>query len=142
MDEDVKKQILRQKIQYLDVGKKIRLATHGNKEVRSLLITDTNKEVVKAVISSPKISEIEVEQFAKMTNVSEEVLRYIGGRRNWCARYSIAFALINNLRTPINISLPLLKKLGKRQLDLLSKNRNIQEVVRREAQYLANKKKE
>ena len=49
------------------------------REQRAQLIRDSNRMVAVAVLSSPKVNEAEVEAFAKMANVSEEVLRIIGG---------------------------------------------------------------
>ena len=40
-----------------------------------------NRVVSTAVLSSPKLTETEVENFARMQNVSEEVLRIIGTSR-------------------------------------------------------------
>ena len=42
-----------------------------------------------AVLSSPKVSEAEIESFAKMATVSEDVLRTIGMNRSWLKNYSV-----------------------------------------------------
>ena len=43
-----------------------------------MLVRDRNRLVASAVLSSPKLTESEVEAFTKMGNVSEDVLRVIG----------------------------------------------------------------
>ena len=122
-----------QQIQQMNVSEKIKLAAKGDKEARSILIRDSNKEVAMAVISSPKISEPEIEKIASLPHISEEILRYIGSKRAWCLRHNIISTLINNPKTPVGISLPLVKRLNKRELDLLNKNKRLPQVIRAEA---------
>ena len=50
----------------------------GTREMRAVLIRDPNKMIAAAVLSSPKLTDQEVESFARMANVSEDVLRIIG----------------------------------------------------------------
>ena len=45
--------------------------------------------VAAAVLSSPKLTESEVEAFAKMANVTEDVLRIIGMNRSWLKNYGV-----------------------------------------------------
>ncbi len=42
-----------------------------------------------AVLSSPRLSEPEVEAIAKMANVSDEILRIIGNTRAWVKSYGV-----------------------------------------------------
>jgi len=46
--------------------------------MRAILVRDPNKLVASAVLSSPKLSMGEVEAFAKMATVTEDVLRALG----------------------------------------------------------------
>ena len=59
----------------------MKLAMKGTREQRAQLIRDSNSIVATAVLSSPKLTESEVEAFAKMGNVTEDVLRIIGTNR-------------------------------------------------------------
>ena len=80
----------------LPVVARLKLATKGTREQRAQLIRDSNRMVAAAVLSSPKLNEAEVEAFAKMANVSEDVLRIIGANRSWMKNYGVALALIKN----------------------------------------------
>ena len=71
------------------MGDKLKLAMKGTREQRAQLIRDSNKLVAAAVLSSPKLTEAEVEAFAKMANVSEDVLRIIGTNRSWVKNYGV-----------------------------------------------------
>ena len=134
-------QNLYQQVQQMGVSEKIQLALKGNKEARALLIKDSNKQVVLAVLNSPRLTEQEVELIALSKNVSEEILRHIGNNRNWLKNYLIVVALVNNSKTPIGISLGFLKNLKVRELGIVAKNKNIPEVIRSAAQRLFQVKK-
>jgi hypothetical protein len=56
----------------LPIVDRMKLAMKGTREQRSQLIRDSNRLVASAVLSSPKLTESEVESFAKMANVTEE----------------------------------------------------------------------
>ena len=67
----------------LPVIDRIKMALRGTREQRSMLVRDPNKVVAVAVPRSPKLNPTEVEAFARMTSVQEEVLRIIGANRHW-----------------------------------------------------------
>src|SRR5947209_6452468 len=77
----------------LSIAQRIALAMKGTREERAILIRDPNKIVAVAVLSSPKLTETEVESIAKMANVSEEILRIIGHTRAWVKNYTVMLAL-------------------------------------------------
>jgi hypothetical protein len=114
----------------LPVPDKIRLATLGRREQRAILIRDPNRIVATAVLSSPKLTDTEVENFARMQNVSDEVLRLIGTSRAWTKSYPVVSALVKNPRTPTAVSMPLLTRLIERDLRGLAVDRNVPESVR------------
>ena len=109
---------------------KIKIATLGRREQRSILVRDPNRIVSTAVLASPKLTDTEVENFARMQNVSEEVLRIIGASRAWTKKYSVVAALVKNPRTPPAVSLPLMMRLVERDVKGLSVDRNVPESVR------------
>lgn len=105
----------------------------GNREARMMLIHDRNRVVYSAVLNSPRLTDSEVESFASMKNVSTEVLRVIGGRREWTKRHKVAHELVRNPLTPVEIALRLLPRLPARDLKKLTTDRNIPEAIRRQA---------
>ena len=114
----------------LPVMDRLKLATKGTREQRAQLIRDSNKMVSTAVLSSPKINESEVETFAKMANVSEDVLRIIGANRGWMKHYGIAHGLVRNPKTPPGISTRLLPRLSARDVKAVATDRNVPELLR------------
>ena len=59
-----------QRLSLMNVTQKVKTAMRGSREERGILIRDPNKLVGVAVLSSPKLTESEVEAFAKMASVS------------------------------------------------------------------------
>jgi hypothetical protein len=114
----------------LPIMRRMKLAMKGTREQRTQLIRDPNKLVAAAVLSSPKLTQAEVEAFAKMANVSEDVLRVIATNRSWIKNYGVAFGLTRNPKTPPAISMKLLPRLNERDMKMLSMDRNIPEAVR------------
>ncbi len=120
-----------QKISRLDIKGRIQLAMKGNKEERSLLVRDGTKVVALAVLESPKISDAEVEKYASQKNVLEAVLRQIPLKRRFMKHYGIVRNLVFNPRTPLDISLGLMKNLLVHDLRNLSGNKEVSETVRK-----------
>jgi hypothetical protein len=90
-DEDEKTTL--QRIAAMSVAQRVVTAMKGTREERAILIRDPNKLVTGAVLSSPKLTEREVENIARMTTVSEEALRTIGRTRAWMKNYGVVAGL-------------------------------------------------
>jgi len=114
----------------LPIVERMKLAMKGTRAQRAQLIRDSNKLVAAAVLSSPKLTEVEVEAFAKMANVTEEVLRTIAMNRTWTKNYGVVSGLARNPKTPPAISMNLLQRLNERDLKMLTMDRNVPEAVR------------
>ncbi len=140
--KDPDRQTLLQRINSMTPAEKIKTALTGNQEERLVLIKDSNKLVARAVLGSPKLSDAEVEAFAMMKSVTEEVLRQIAMNRAFMKRYTVAVALCNNPRTPLDVSLPLINRINERDLKNLSLNKNVPETLRSLALKLYKQKKE
>jgi hypothetical protein len=114
----------------LPVIERMKLAMKGTREQRAQLVRDSNRLVAAAVLSSPKLTEAEVEAFTKMGNVSEEVLRTIGMNRSWTKNYGVLAGLCRNPKTPPAMSMHMLHRLNERDLKMLSIDRNVPETLR------------
>ena len=131
-----------QLIQKMNVAEKVRFAFRADKEGRALLLKDTSKLVVLAVLNSPKITEQEVEMVAKSRGISEEVLRVIARKREWLGNYAIKLGLVGNPKTPIGIALTHLSSIKARDLGFLAKDRGVPEAIRTAAQRLMRARQE
>lgn len=131
-----------QKISKLGITGRIQLAMKGTKEERSLLIRDGTKIVALAVLESPKLTDGEVEKFANQKNVLEAVLRSITLKRRFMKQYAIVRNLTNNPRTPIDVSLGLVKHLLVTDLKNLAGNKEVSDTVRKMALRMFRQKSE
>ncbi|HVO10882.1 MAG TPA: hypothetical protein VMX54_09085 [Vicinamibacteria bacterium] len=123
-----------QEIYTLNTFQKLQRAIKGSRMDRAILIRDPNRLVAAAVIGSPSLTEPEIESFAAMRNVSDEILRKIGQHREWTRRYAVVNNLVRNPRTPIGIALNLVPHLNPRDIKGVAIDRNVAEPVRKQAQ--------
>ena len=129
-DEEDDEKSAMQRLQEMTVPQKMSRAMKGTREERAILVRDPNKLISVAVLSSPKLTGSEVEAIAKMSSVSEEILRIVSTNRNWMKSYVVVSALARNPKTPLPISMNLLNRLTEKDLKVLSTNRNVPEVLR------------
>ena len=129
------------RIARLSVGERVQLAMKGSREERFILIRDAAKVVSLAVLESPKLTESEVEFFSALRNVQEGVLRGISMKRKFMKVYTVIKALVNNPRTPLDVSLPLVAHFHLSDLKALSVNKNVNDTLRKLAIKFYNQKK-
>jgi len=72
-----------------------------------------------------------VEKFASQKNVLEAVLRQIPMKRRFIKNYNVVRNLVANPRTPIDVSLGLMKNLLVADLRHLSSNKEVSETIRK-----------
>lgn len=114
----------------LSIVQRMKLAMKGTREQRAQLIRDPNRMISTAVLSSPKLTDSEIEAFTKMGNVSEDVLRIIGMNRAWLKNYGVIMGLVKNPKTPPGISMQLLHRLSEKDIKMLAVDRNVPEALR------------
>jgi hypothetical protein len=88
------------------------------------------------VLDNPRLGVSEIEAWAKATNISEDVLRAIANRKEWVKKYSIMKGLTCNPKAPLGITLDFVKRLTKKDLEQLARNRNVPETLRNTARRL------
>lgn len=138
--EEGKKLNLTQRIMKMSIAEKIKLATLGNKEARSLLLRDSNKLVCTAVIRSPRITDGEVLLCAANKAANEEVLRIIYGNREWTKNQKIKLALVKNPKIPLTVVMKFLNTLRDAEIKDLARDRNVPSAVAMYAKKMMEKK--
>ena len=140
--DPVKRQTLLQQISRMNVSQRVHFAIKGGSEARRTLIRDSNKVVQRAVLQSPRLTDQEVEAFASMTSLSDEILRMIAANRNFRKNYTVVRNLMNNAKTPLDVTLHMLPMLNALDLKKLTMNKNIPETLRTTAMKLQRTRKE
>ncbi len=142
--EEIKKQYkpLNMQIAEMRKGEKIRLAAVGNMAARAILVRDHNKQVSMAAVSGPQVTAGEAGDFAKSKEVSEEILRFIGNKKEWIKNAEVKHNLCFNPKTPVGISMRFISHLRMEELKALSKNRNVSAQLKSMAgQWITRKEK-
>jgi hypothetical protein len=131
-----RRQTLLQRIAKMTVAQRVQYAIKGGSDARRTLIRDTNKVVQRAVLQSPRLTDQEVEAFASMSSLTDEILRLIAGNRAFRKNYVVVRNLINNPKTPLDVTLHMLPMLNPQDLKRLTSNKNIPETLRTTAMKL------
>ncbi len=131
---------LTKRILDMTISQKIKLATLGNMEARTILLRDPNRLIQNAVINSPRITESEVLGLAQSKNTSDEILRIIMNRREWTRQYALRLALVQNPRTPLTAAIRFLGTLRELDVKKLAKNKNVPTGVQAQAKKIAKLK--
>lgn len=124
------------RIMKMGVKDRVKLGMKGDREARNILIRDPNRLVSSAVVNNPRITEQEIEMIASMRSVAEDILRLIAANRQWSKSYNVMHSLAKNPRTPLANVMTIMSRLQLRDLVALTKNRNVSDAVRRQAQRL------
>ena len=138
--EEGKRLTLVQKVMKMNVAQKIKLATMGNKEARTLLLRETNKLVAMAAIKSPRITEGEVYLMAASKTCQEDVLRYIYSNRDFTNNYKIKMALIKNPKVPQGITMKWLAVLHDNDIKDLAGDKNVPSAIKMQCKRMIDKK--
>ncbi|MCC6932597.1 MAG: hypothetical protein IT292_05000 [Deltaproteobacteria bacterium] len=129
-------------ISEMKVPQKIKLALFGNQMARAILIRDNScRQVPLFVLQNPRITEGEIEEIARNTNVDEQVLRVIANNPKWMKGYAIKTALVSNPRVPLAISLHWIKHLQDKDLKKLAQSKNIPQALATHCRKMIDTKK-
>jgi hypothetical protein len=131
---DAKKLTIMQRVGRMKASERVKTAFIGGKEERAILIRDRARIVQNAVLSSPKITDSEVELFAAAKNLDENVLREIARNRRFMKNYPVVRNLATNPKTPLDVAMPLVKMLMVFDLKSLQKSKSVSEIIRKMAQ--------
>lgn len=131
-----------QQLQEMTVNEKIKMALTGDKEWRTLLIREANKQINTAVLRNPRITEGEVLAVAQNRSSSEELIRVILLNRDWVKLYDMKKALVNHPRTPVQQAMRMMNFLSERDIKELANSRNVtQPIINNARRMLMTKKK-
>ncbi len=139
-EEAAKKLTITQRILKMSVAEKIKLATLGNKEARTLLLRDTNRLVCMAAATSPRITDAEIMTLANSRTVSADVLRHIYTTRELLKSYAVKMSLVKNPKVPLPTALKFLQTLQEKDIRELARDRNVPQTIQAQAKAWVMKK--
>jgi len=130
-----------QQLQEMTVNEKIKMALTGDKEWRTLLIRESNKQINTAVLRNPRITEAEAIAVAQNRSSSEELIRIILLNRDWVKLYDMKKALVYHPRTPLQQAMRLMSFLSERDIKELATSRNVTQPIINNARRMQSTKK-
>jgi hypothetical protein len=132
-EQEQKRFTMTQRVLQMSVAQKIKLATLGNREARTLLLRDANRLVSLAAAQSPRITDGEILGLANSRTTSADVLRYIYEKRDFVKVYSLRAALVRNPKVPLPTALKYLPTLQEKDIKDLARDRNVPATVMAQA---------
>ena len=140
--EEHEKDTLTQRITKMSISDRIKMAMLGNKESRSILVKDPNKLVSGAVLQSPKLTDNEIDNISRSRTVSDDVIRQISTNNEWTRNYIVKANLVNNTKTPLPVAMRFLNFLTPKDVQSVSRSKNVAAPVSTAAKKLLQKRLE
>lgn len=135
-----KNENLAKAIKEMSVPQRMKLAMFGNQTARTILLRDANRLIPLFVLENPRITDNEILEISKNTQVDDAVLRQVGNNLEWMRNYAVKIALVSNAKTPLDIALRWLKYIKEKDLGRLAKSKNIPQVISTQAKKLVEKR--
>jgi hypothetical protein len=132
-EQEEKRLTMTQRVLRMSVSQKIKLATLGNREARTLLLRDSNRLVSLAAAQSPRMTDGEILGLANSKTAGADVLRYIYESRDFTKIYALRAALVRNPKVPLPTALKLLPTLQEKDIKELARDRNVPATVQAQA---------
>lgn len=107
------------KIRDLPLVEKQKLARHGRRTVRQILMRDPLKTLQRLVLSNPDIGLDEVLEYANWPGLAKDALEFIAMNPTWTGSRMVVLALVKNPSTPIELAIRLVARLGPAEWRLL-----------------------
>lgn len=120
---------LAERLKTMSTPDKRKLALHGDRPARQLMLKDPNKQMHVFVVQNKGITLDEVRYVAGFRQANPEALKQISENRDWVQNPRILMALVQNPKTPPSVATRLLSKLGTNELRRLAKSSNVPRAV-------------
>ena len=127
-------------IKDMKMAQKIKLAIFGNQSARGILIRDPNKLVSLFVLQNARITENEIVEFSRNKDLGELVLREIANNGNWMKSYHVKIHIASNPKVPAPLALKWLAFLHDKDLQKISKSKEVPQIVATQAKRILAKK--
>jgi len=124
-EEEERSRNIMARVSTMSIMEKMKLARFGNTSARGVLVRDRNKLIAAAAIRNPKISESEIESYARSRQLSDEVVRIIANNRQWTRNYPVKLGLCMNPKCPQGTAIKFLNFLTDRDLGALMRSRDV-----------------
>ena len=116
------------------LGERVTMAKQADSDTLYDFLYDNHIRIAEVLLDNPSITADDVLVMAQVTHISE-ILRYISQHRKWGVLHTIQIAILFNPQTLPQDALPLLEKLGFKDLATLFYKRTIATEIRIHAKH-------
>jgi hypothetical protein len=109
------------KVRDLPLLEKQKLARHGRRTVRQILMRDPNKSLQRTVLSNPDVMLDEVLEYANWPGLAKDALEAISANSTWMSSRMVILALVKNPSSPLDLAIRLVPRLGPSEWRLLAR---------------------
>ncbi|TMQ03480.1 MAG: hypothetical protein E6J90_44015 [Deltaproteobacteria bacterium] len=102
-------------------NEKIQKALHGTRDERNAILRDRDRTLHPFVLKNPQLDADDVLTIAKNAQVTPDLLKLIGERKDWLQRPAIAIALARNPKTPPELAVRAVEHVPAEALRLMAK---------------------
>ena len=125
---------LHEKLRNMTVVERSNLASKTRDRVtRSLLIRDTEPQVLFFMLRNPHIERGEVVEITKIPRITVQMVQLILSNKVWAQNEEIRYNLVLNPKTPLPDALKLMKSLNMKHLRELAKNWGVKTRIKQAA---------
>ncbi|HEY8039072.1 MAG TPA: hypothetical protein VIF15_04730 [Polyangiaceae bacterium] len=121
--------LLYDQIRAMSSQEKLRLAIHGDRTARLILLKDVNKTIHTFLLQNPRITLDEIRYIAGYRQANPDALATIAAHKEWGQNQNVLAALIRNPKTPTTTAVRLLDKIAVSELRRLAKSSEVPRAV-------------
>ena len=114
----------------LTLGERKSFARNPTRHILARLLHDPSPEVIRNLLTSPKITEKDVIRMASLRPTRPEILEAIFGSRRWISSYAVKVTLVSNPYLPPEIGIKIVPSLLRQDLRNLADDTLVHPDVR------------
>lgn len=114
----------------LTLGERKSLARRPDRKMTERLLRDPHPDVIRQLLSNPKLIEEDVVSLAARRPCRPDVLREIARTPRWAHRPHVRMALVLNPDTPFDVAVPLVGLLVRQELRLVASSTTVAPALR------------
>ncbi len=127
----VAEEIILRKAEAIPLGEKTNLARRGPGRVAAELLLTEERDVIRAALQNPYLSEAQVLRVLSFEKLSPVVVQAIAHQEKWSQSYNVRLALIRNPLTPLTCVLAFLPDIAVNDLQTICLDRRMPGLVRK-----------
>ncbi len=112
---------------------KMQAALHGSRELRGIIMRDSNRSLHVMLLKNPHLRIDEVQAMARIPSLSPEAIVQISRHDTWSQDGTVCTNLVRNPKTPPPIAVTLMDRIPRAELRRLATGQGVREHIARAA---------